>query len=59
VVVNKGSVLNMPDTVIAVKNNVIMGNTPRTITKQPVIWDAEDFSHVDVNKPENILYLEV
>lgn len=51
VVLNKGEVLNMPNTVIAVKNNGMMGDTKRTITRQPVIWNAEDVSSVDVNKP--------
>ena len=51
VVLNKGSVLNMPSTILAVKNNGLMGNTPRTITRQPVVWNAEDVSGVDVDTP--------
>ncbi len=45
----KGSTLNMPSEIIAVKNNGMMGDAKRTITRQPVVWNTEDIANVDVN----------
>ncbi len=51
VVMNKGDSLQMPEEIIAVKNNGMMGDAKRTITKQPVIWNEEEMAEVDVNIP--------
>lgn len=51
VVINKGESFQMPEKIIAVKNNGMMGDVKRTITKQPVVWNKEDVADVDVNDP--------
>ncbi|WP_077623260.1 glycosyl hydrolase 53 family protein [Sediminibacillus massiliensis] len=51
VVVEKGNRLNMPEEIVAVKNNGMMGDTKRTITKQPVVWNEEDVTAVNVQVP--------
>ncbi|WP_173915339.1 glycosyl hydrolase 53 family protein [Halobacillus sp. Marseille-Q1614] len=51
VVLNKGNSLQMPEEIIAVKNNGMMGDSKRSITKQPVEWNEENVAEVNVNVP--------
>ncbi|MBM7553880.1 glycosyl hydrolase 53 family protein [Thalassobacillus pellis] len=51
VVINQGDSLHLPEKIMAVKKNGMMGDTKRTFTKQSVTWNEEDIEQVDVNKP--------
>ncbi|UOQ44210.1 glycosyl hydrolase 53 family protein [Halobacillus salinarum] len=51
VVINEGGSLELPAKIAAVKYNGMMGDTKRTITKQPVEWNQRDVAQVDVHTP--------
>ncbi|SDJ97173.1 glycosyl hydrolase 53 family protein [Sediminibacillus albus] len=51
VMINKGDSLEMPEKISAVKNNGMMGDTKRTIAKQPVEWNKEDIDDINVHVP--------